>query len=196
MLLDKLQDKSLILGSQSPRRKELITAMGLPFTIRLKPVAENYPPHLTSTQIAEHIAKIKAEAFTNDSLPEEIIITGDTIVWHNNKALGKPKNKQEAVAMINSLSNTSHLVISAIALMHKGTVYTASDVAEVTFRNLSLSEINYYVDTYNPLDKAGGYGIQEWIGHIGLQKLEGSYNTVMGLPTHLLYDMLSQLVDH
>lgn len=195
MLADLLQNHKIILASQSPRRKELLSSLEVPFEVRVKPVDESYPEDLNNPkEIAEYIANSKAEVFRKDIQENEIIITGDTIVWKDKIALGKPKNASEASKMLHLLSGNSHEVVSSLCLLTPSQTFLASDIATVHFKDLSLDEIDHYINTYKPFDKAGAYGIQEWIGHIGITKLDGSYNTVMGLPTHLLYQMLMQLV--
>ena len=195
MLPELLKNYNLILASQSPRRKELLSSIEVPFTVRVKPIDESYPETLESpNEIAEFIANSKAQVFKKDIQANEIIITGDTVVFKDKIALGKPKNAAEASKMLHLLSGTSHQVVSSLCLLTQSQHLTASDIATVYFKDLSPEEINHYINTYKPFDKAGAYGIQEWIGHIGITKLDGSYNTVMGLPTHLLYQMLMQLV--
>tara|TARA_R110002020_G_scaffold425090_2_gene634522 strand:+ start:2460 stop:3050 length:591 start_codon:yes stop_codon:yes gene_type:complete len=196
MLLEKLKSKSLILASQSPRRQELLSAMGLDFSVILKPIDETFPEELSPKEIAEHIAKNKASVFKNEVKSNEIVITGDTIVCNKNQILGKPKDEDDAYKMIADLSGTSHQVISSICLLTQEKLITQSDTAIVHFKELTTKEIEYYIENFKPFDKAGAYGIQEWLGHIGIIRLEGSFNTVMGLPTHLLYQMLMQLADN
>lgn len=141
-------------------------------------------------QVANHIALQKAAAFKTDINPNTIIITGDTIVCVDDLVLGKPKDEQEAKAMLQSFSGRSHRVISSVCLLSSEKEVVMSDSTTVHFRQLSEEEIEHYISQYKPFDKAGAYGIQEWIGHVAISKIEGSYNTVMGLPTHLLYEML------
>jgi len=195
MLQNLLKSKKLILASQSPRRQELLKALQVDFEVRLKPIDESFPEGLQPFEIAEYIAKKKAAAFKEDLKPNEILITGDTLVFKESKALGKPKDAKEATQMLQLLSGTNHSVISSICLTTTEQQLIAHDKALVHFRVLSDAEIQHYINTYKPFDKAGAYGIQEWIGHVALQKLEGSYNTVMGLPTHLLYDLLIKAVE-
>ena len=194
MLQTLLNSKKLILASQSPRRQELLKALEVDFEVRLKPVDESFPDGLQPFEIAEYIAKKKAAAFKEKLKPSEILITGDTLVFKGSQALGKPQNAQEAKQMLQLLSGTSHSVISSICITTTEQQLTAHDKAVVHFRTFSEAEIQHYINTYKPFDKAGAYGIQEWIGHVALQKLEGSYNTVMGLPTHLLYDLLKSVI--
>lgn len=190
MLNSKLSGKQLVLASQSPRRKELLKAMDLDFEVLVRPVDESYPSDLSPSAIAEHIALAKAEVFRKDLKPDQIIITGDTIVVFEEQILGKPKTTEEAHTMLTNLSGKKHRVISSLCLMNTTKILVDHDTAFVHFKEFSPEEISYYIDNYSPMDKAGAYGIQEWLGHIGLVKLEGSYNTVMGLPTQLLYQML------
>ena len=193
MLANLLRDKKLILASQSPRRQELLKSLEVPFEIRLKPIDESYPDGMQPAQIAEYIAKKKAEAFSAQLAADEILITGDTLVFKNNSALGKPKDAIEAKEMLQLLSGTHHEVISSVCVTAQQQL-VAHDSAKVYFRAFTAAEIAHYIETFKPFDKAGAYGIQEWIGHIALQKLEGSYNTVMGLPTQKLYDLLQKLL--
>ncbi|TDL99110.1 MAG: septum formation protein Maf [Flavobacteriaceae bacterium] len=180
---------SLILGSSSPRRKELLSEMDFDFTVSAIDVEEVFPEHLQKEKITEFLANLKAEAYSKSLLENELLITSDTLVWAD-KALGKPKDDLEAKQMLQTLSGKTHWVISSVCLKsnHKKKVF--SDQTKVTFAKLSKKEIQYYISKYPPLDKAGSYGIQDWIGHIGIKKIQGSYTTVMGLPTHKLYKAL------
>ncbi|MEO8773294.1 MAG: Maf-like protein [Gelidibacter sp.] len=194
MLNDKLKNHILILASASPRRQQFFKDLGLEFEIRLKPVEEDYPPRLRHFEISDYLAQLKALPFKNELKPNDILITSDTIVWHNNKALGKPKDATEAFAIIKSLSNTTHEVITSVCFSTSSYEKTVNAVTKVTFKNFTDEEINYYIATCKPFDKAGAYGIQEWIGQIGVTKIEGSYFNVMGLPTHLVYQTLNDIV--
>ena len=195
MLNKKLKNYHIILASGSPRRQAFFKNLGLKFEIRLKPVVEEYPPRLTHFEISNYLAQLKALPFKNELKENDILITSDTIVWHNNKALGKPKDENDAFTIIKSLSNTTHEVITSVCFTTKTYEKTLHAVTKVTFKALTNSEINYYIKTYKPMDKAGAYGIQEWIGQIGVTKIEGSYFNVMGLPTHLVYKTLNDIVD-
>lgn len=187
-----IRNKKVILASQSPRRQQLLSQIGFSFEIRTKPVEEIYPDDLTGVQISEYLVRLKADAFTLiDS--DEIILTADTIVWHENKALGKPNDADEARKMLQSLSGKSHEVITSVGIKTNQNLHIFSDVTQVFFRDLSLQEINHYIKHYQPFDKAGAYGIQEWIGAIGIKKIIGSYNNVVGLPTEKLYHELKKL---
>jgi len=193
MLRDTLKNYSIILASGSPRRQQFFKDLGLDFKIEVREVNEVYPATLKNKDISNYLAELKAKAFTNLQ-PNEIVITSDTIVWHKEKALGKPKNQEDAKQMITSLSNDSHKVITSVCFKTKDTIKTVYNSTEVTFKKLTKQEIDYYVNTFNPLDKAGAYGIQEWIGFIGITSIKGSYFNVMGLPTHLLYETLTAMV--
>ncbi|MGR7813823.1 Maf-like protein [Lacinutrix undariae] len=193
MLNEKLKSHQLILASGSPRRQQFFKELGLDFQIQLKPIDEVYPEHLKHTQISDYLSELKASAFT-DLSPNSILVTSDTIVWHNNKALGKPKDATEAFTMIKSMSNATHDVVTSVTFTTKTVQKTVHAITKVTFKALTDTEINYYINTCKPFDKAGAYGIQEWIGQIGITKIEGSYFNVVGLPTHLVYKTLNELV--
>lgn len=186
LVSNKFKNNKLILASGSPRRKELLSGLDVPFTIQTKEVDEVYPNHLVKSEITEHLALLKAAAFT-DIDKDTIILTADTIVWHNNKAVMKPKDREEAIEILSSLSNTSHEVFTSVCIKSKDKTHVFSDCTKVHFEKLELNEIEYYIDTYKPYDKAGAYGAQDWIGFIAIKKLKGSYFNVMGLPVHKLY---------
>lgn len=184
-----IRNKKIILASQSPRRQELLSQTGITFEVETRPVEENFPNDLTREKISEYLAKLKAEAFT-DIHADKIILTADTIVWHQNQALGKPKNTGEARNILHSLSGESHEVITSVCLKNNTDYRVFSDITQVFFRKLSDKEIDYYISNYQPFDKAGAYGIQEWIGAVGIEKIIGSYNNVVGLPTEkLIYEL-------
>ncbi len=195
MLNEKLKNHHIILASGSPRRQEFFKNLGLDFEIILKPVKEEYPPRLTHFEISNYLAQLKALPFKDELNDKDILITSDTIVWHNNKALGKPRDKDEAFSILKSLSSATHEVITSVCFTTKTYEKTLHAITKVTFKSLTDDEIKYYINTYKPFDKAGAYGIQEWIGQIGVTKLEGSYFNVMGLPTHLVYKTLNDIVD-
>ena len=195
MLDEKLKNHHIILASGSPRRQEFFKNLGLDFEIRLKPVKEEYPPRLTHFEISNYLAQLKALPFKDELRPNDILITSDTIVWHNNKALGKPRDENEAFTVLKSLSGKTHDVVTSVCFTTQTFEKTLHDITKVTFKALSDEEIRYYIKTYKPFDKAGGYGIQEWIGQIGVTKIEGSYFSVMGLPVHLVYKTLNAIAD-
>jgi septum formation protein len=192
MILENLKQRRIILASGSPRRQEILASIGMDFEVKLRSVDEVFSETLQHHEISDYLAQLKADQF-QDLDPDHILITGDTIVWHQNKALNKPKNRDEAVKMLSSLSNTTHEVISSVCIKTRDRTETLYDSAEVTFKALSQDEISYYIDTYSPYDKAGAYGIQEWIGQIGILEIKGSFYTVMGFPIHLVYSKLSNL---
>ncbi len=194
MLKEKLKNYNLILASGSPRRQQFFKELDLDFTIQLKPVDETFPDHLQGSEITDYLALLKAAAFTN--LQErDILVTSDTIVWLNGVALNKPEDRDEAYAMITALSGNSHEVITSVAFTTKEGQMVVNDTTTVTFKELTEEEINYYIDNYQPYDKAGGYGIQEWFGYIAVTRLEGSYFNVMGMPLHKVYKTLMKLVE-
>lgn len=193
MLSDYLEGYNIILGSGSPRRKQLLTEMEIPFQQLVRPVEEHYPPHLKKSEITDFLTKLKAKAFT-DLKDNEVLITCDTIVWHKDTALGKPTDFQDANRMLRSLSSSVHDVITSITFTSNDQDLTLNCTTQVYFRALEDEEINHYINEYKPYDKAGAYGIQEWIGKIGITKIEGSYDNVVGLPTHLFYKGLLQFL--
>lgn len=193
MLHNLLQNRHLILASASPRRKSFLQDLGLEFEIRIKEVVESYPHKLKGQEISEYLARLKATPFLKELKDNEILITADTIVWLEGNALGKPKNKEEARKMLRSLSNKTHEVISSIALTTTRKQVTLSDKTSVSFKALSDDEINYYIENFKPFDKAGAYGIQEWLGFIGIERIEGSYFTVVGFPVQKFYEALHEI---
>lgn len=194
MLKEKLKKYTLILASGSPRRQQFFKDLDLDFEIRLKDIEEIYPPELKAVGITDFLAELKANAFEGELRENEILITSDTIVWHQNKALGKPKNAEEAFEMIKSMSNTTHEVFTSVCFKTAASSTVLNDVTKVTFKDLSDEAIRYYIENYKPYDKAGAYGIQEWFGFMAVSKVEGSYTNVMGLPTAKVYEYLSTLV--
>ncbi|MFW0735920.1 Maf-like protein [Flavobacterium sp.] len=194
MLKEKLKKYTLILASGSPRRQQFFKDLDLDFEIRLKDIEEIYPPELKAVEITDYLANLKANAFEGELNENEILVTSDTIVWHQNKALGKPKDAEEAFKMIRSLSNTTHEVITSVCFKTNHSSTLLNDITKVTFNDLSDEAILYYIQNYKPYDKAGAYGIQEWFGFMAVAKVEGSYTNVMGLPTAKVYEYLSTLV--
>lgn len=193
MLKDKLANYKLILASGSPRRQQFFRDLDLDFEIRLKEIEEVFPPELQAEEITNYLSLLKANAFEGELLPNELLITSDTIVWHNNKALGKPSDRENAFEILKSLSNSTHEVITSVCFKTSKEHHLIYDRTKVTFTNLSDEAINYYLDNYKPFDKAGSYGIQEWIGYIGVSKIEGSYTNVMGMPTEKVFEFLFNL---
>ncbi|WP_296317719.1 Maf-like protein [Winogradskyella sp. UBA3174] len=196
MLKEKLKNFNIILASASPRRHAFFKTMDLDFEIRLQPVEEVYSKDLKSHEITDYLSKLKAKPFIENLKSNDILITSDTIVWLNGKAVEKPKNEEDAFRMIKSLSNKTHEVVTSICFSQKTEQKIVNTVTKVTFKALTDDEIWYYVNNYKPLDKAGAYGIQEWIGAIAITSVEGSYNNVVGLPTHLLYETLNTIAEN
>lgn len=186
---------NIILGSQSPRRRELLSGLDLTHTDVTIDADESYPPHLTGGDIPIYISRAKAEAYTrtHSLAPDDLLITSDTIVWLNGQVLGKPHNEAEARHMLRALSGKTHQVYTAVTFATNHNLQTEVDCCHVTFDTLSDADIDYYIDRYRPLDKAGAYGIQEWIGLAAVTRIEGSYFTVMGFPTHLVHQFLQKL---
>ena len=193
MLKNKLRNYSLILASGSPRRQQFFKDLDLDFEIRLKEIEEIYPPELKAEEITNYLAELKANAFEGELQANEILITSDTIVWHNGRALGKPKDEQDAFTILKSLSNATHEVITSVCFKTNSETKLLHEITKVTFNELSEDAIRYYIENYKPFDKAGAYGIQEWIGFVGVSKIEGSYANVMGMPTDKVYEYLNNL---
>jgi septum formation protein len=193
MLQEKLKDHHIILASGSPRRQQFFQELGIEFEVRLKPVKEEYSSNLKAEEITNFLAELKAEAFKKDLKTGDILITSDTIVWHEGKALEKPADPAQAFEMIRELCGKTHEVITSVCFTTAVKSKTVHAVTRVTFSELGDDEIKFYIDQYRPFDKAGAYGIQEWIGLIGVEHIEGSYFNVVGLPTHLVYQNLLEI---
>ena len=194
MLKEKLNKINIILASGSPRRQQFFKEMDLHYTIRLKEIEEIYPEHLQAEEITNFLAELKANAFENELKENDVLVTSDTIVWLNGKALGKPKDYDDAFKMLQQLANQTHEVITSVCLKSIDKTDVFHNVTKVTFANLSDEAITYYLNNYQPFDKAGSYGIQDWIGLIGISKIEGSYTNVVGLPTEMLFQKLMNYV--
>jgi septum formation protein len=184
----------IILASGSPRRQQFFKDLDLNYEIRLKEIEEIYPDNLRAEEITNYLAELKASAFEGELLENEILITSDTLVWLKDKALGKPKDYDDAFEILKSLSNETHEVITSVCFKTTTKSETLFDVTKVTFNTLSEEAIHYYLKNYKPFDKAGAYGIQEWIGLIGIVKIEGSYTNVVGLPTEKVYKHLTSIL--
>lgn len=185
----------IILGSGSPRRKELLGELGLEFVVDTKNTFEEvYSDDTPEEQIPEVLAEGKSLGFHRELTDNEILITSDTLVLCEGRVMGKPRDREDAVDMLKALSGKSHKVITAVTFRNSERIKTVSDTAIVHFKELKDNEIDYYIDNYRPFDKAGAYGIQEWIGYIGIDKIEGSYFTIMGLPVHLVYELLLEFI--
>ena len=193
-LKQKLKGYKLILGSASPRRKMFLEEMGLDFEIRPKSVDEVYPESLKGEEISRYLAELKASPFKQELQPNEIVITSDTVVWFNNQSLAKASNAEEAFQMLRTLSGDWHEVITSVSFTTSNSKKTVSAITLVKFMDFSDAEIKHYIELCQPFDKAGAYGIQEWIGMIGISEIKGSYTNVVGLPTHLVYKTLMDIV--
>ncbi len=190
-MLDNLKKYDIILASKSPRRNELLKGIDIPFTVKtIENLEENYPNTLTGKEIPLYLSELKANAFKSYMNDNTLIITADTIVWLEGKELGKPKDLQQAKKMLQQLSGKRHEVITGVCIQTLEKTKSFTAISKVQFSTLSEKEIDYYLNKYSPLDKAGSYGVQEWIGYIGVEHLEGSYYNVMGLPIHRLYEEL------
>ncbi len=190
MILEHLNRYTVVLASKSPRRQELLKGMGVKFVTLTKETREDYP-EMPFEKVPEYLSRQKSLAFTDDELPEGfLLITADTVVIAENEILGKPKDRADAIRMMHILSGKSHHVVTGVTVRSKDKIETFSANSEVTFAPLDEEEMAYYVDQYKPYDKAGAYGIQEWIGYVGISGLQGSFYNVMGLPTRMLYQTL------
>lgn len=190
-MLSNLNRYNIILASASPRRKDLLENIGLKFSVKLlEGIDESYPVELSGEEIAKHISLKKANAYLEHIDDTDLIITADTIVYANHKVYGKPRDREDAKLMLQELSGKTHFVITGVTIATKQKVVTFAVQSEVTFASLSDTELDYYINTYRPFDKAGAYGIQEWIGMVGVERLNGCFFNVMGLPVHQLYQEL------
>lgn len=183
----------LVLASKSPRRNELLKGLGVAFAVRTKDTEESFPDDMDPFEVAGFLSKKKAAAFFDELAVDEILITADTVVILDGKILNKPVDKREAFEMIASLSGKVHHVVTGITIGSASNHVTLQDSVKVHFKTLSTEEINHYIEKFQPFDKAGAYGIQEWIGYIAVSSIEGSFYTVMGLPVHLIYQELKKL---
>ena len=188
-----INGKHIILGSNSPRRKELLAGLDIEFTVDTgNNFEEVYDPETPQERIPEVLSEGKSYGFHRELGKDEILITSDTLVLCEGRVMGKPHSREEAADMLRHLSGKAHKVITAVTIRNSERHESLSDTAIVHFKHLSDREIDYYIDTCKPFDKAGAYGIQEWIGYIGIEKIEGSYFTIMGLPVHLVYELLNK----
>jgi len=193
MLTDKLKNYQLLLASKSPRRQQFLKDLGLPFTTVSIDVEENYPKYLHGNEITSFLAELKADAYEQELKPNEILITADTIVRASGKILGKPKDVEAAKKILHILSNNQHEVITSVCIKTQDKTKIINDTTTVYFKKLTDEEIDFYIQNFKPFDKAGAYGIQEWIGYIGVKKIEGSFYTVMGFPVHKFYKEMMKL---
>ena len=195
MLLDELKNYKIYLASKSPRRRELLADMGIDFEILSTDVDESFDPSMSPAEVVQYLSKLKLSTLNMADFPANtIFIACDTIVVIDGQIIGKPRDHAEAVAMVRSLSGRTHTVYSGLTVATPQRVLTDYRATEVTFETLSEEEIEYYVNTYRPLDKAGAYGVQEWIGCVGIKAIKGSFYNVMGLPTRLLWEMMKEAV--
>lgn len=191
MMLENLKKYNIVLASKSPRRQELLKGIGISFSVLTKDVDESYSSNMSVYEVAPFLSVKKAKAFEDGELPENyMVITADTVAIVDDMILGKPKDEDDARGMLNMISGKKHSVVTGVTIRTKDKIKTFSVVSKVSFEKLDKDEIEYYVNTFKPYDKAGAYGIQEWIGYIGVNHVEGSYFNVMGLPTQKLYMML------
>ena len=191
--MHSIKNYKLILASASPRRQQLMRDAGFTFEVRLKNVEEKYPQELHLENVPEYLSKVKASAFREELKADEVLITADTVVCIHDRILGKPADRKEAISMLQKLSGNRHLVVTGVSVTTRTEQLSFSSRTDVFFKHLSNEEIEFYVDTYKPFDKAGAYGIQEWIGYIGIERIEGSFYNVMGLPIQKLYETLRKL---
>ena len=191
--MHSIKNYKLILASASPRRQQLMKDAGFTFEVRLKNVEEKYPQELHLENVPEYLSKVKASAYREELKADEVLITADTVVCIHDRILGKPADRKEAISMLQELSGNRHLVVTGVSVTTRTEQLSFSSRTDVFFKHLSNEEIEFYVDTYKPFDKAGAYGIQEWIGYIGIERIEGSFYNVMGLPIQKLYETLRKL---
>lgn len=197
MLTGNNLNYKIILASCSPRRQQLFKETGLRFEVMTKEYDETFPDGLNGEEIARHVAHGKASCFRDEISDGEIVITADTVVWCNGRILGKPVDRDDAVSMLREISGNTHEVITGVSLMTKSDEVVFSETTMVTFEHMTDEEISFYIDNYNPYDKAGAYGIQEWIGLTACSRIEGSYFNVVGLPVHRLYrELQTFLINH
>ncbi|MDA3879459.1 MAG: Maf-like protein [Prolixibacteraceae bacterium] len=188
-----LEKYKVILASNSPRRKELLQGLGISFKVNPKNVDENYPKDMATKQIPEYLAKLKVAPFVPEMEENMLVITADTIVCLGDEILGKPANSVEAASMLKQLSGKTHQVLTGVCILTHDKEISFTSTSDVTFKELSKQEIDHYINNFNPYDKAGGYGIQEWFGYIAVERINGSFFNVMGLPVHQLYEELKNL---
>jgi septum formation protein len=189
----QIKNYQIILASKSPRRQHLLKELGLHFEVRTKDTDESFPPHLQGAEIPEFLSKKKAEAFEKELKPDELLITADTVVWIENQVLNKPEDHADAVSMLRLLSGKMHQVFTGVCLKTTQMTRVFSAETKVYFKDLSDAEIEHYITHSKPFDKAGSYGAQDWIGLVGVKRIEGTYFNVMGLPMHELYQELIKL---
>ncbi len=196
LLQEKLRTRRLLLASQSPRRRELLTGSGLPYTSVPKyPCEERYPETLPADEVPLFLSQLKSKAYPEPLAPEEILLTADTVVVVGGRVLGKPRDRADAEQMLHDLSGNRHTVVTGVTFRDTTRTHTFGARSEVWFRRLTDEEIAYYVDAYRPYDKAGSYGVQEWIGYVAIERIDGSFYNVMGLPIQKVYTELEKFLD-
>ena len=194
LLKNKIKHLKVKLASKSPRRQELLGKIIDDFEIISKEIDEVYPENLKIKNVAPYLSNLKAKSYKNEAQKNELYITADTIVVYNNEVLGKPNSKKDGFKMLNKLSGNTHCVYTGVSLLINGNISSFSDFTKVTFYELKKEEINYYIDFYSPMDKSGSYGIQDWMGYVGIKKMEGDFFNVMGLPLHKLYREIEKII--
>ncbi len=196
LLNEKLHPYRLLLASQSPRRRELLTGSGLPYTLAPKyPCEERYPDTLPAEEVPLFLSRLKSKAYPGPLAANDILLTADTVVVAAGRVLGKPCDREDAVRMLRTLSGCSHTVVTGVTFRSETQIHTFGARSEVRFRRLTDEEIDYYIDTYRPYDKAGSYGVQEWIGYVAIEHIDGSFYNVMGLPIQKVYTELEKFID-
>lgn len=190
MYLKNLSNYNIILGSQSPRRSQLLEGLGIKFSVKTLDIEEKFPDYLTGFEIAVYLAELKAGVFEKEMKENDLVITADTIVWIDNSVLGKPVDYDDAFSIIKKLSGKKHEVITGVCIKTKIKTFSFYAITDVYFKLLTEDEIKYYLDNYKPYDKAGAYGVQEWIGYIAVERVDGCFYNVMGLPVQKLYEHL------
>lgn len=192
-MLNSLKKYKIILASKSPRRKELLEMLDIPFQIKVKEgIDESYPKDMPAIEVAEFLSRLKGKAYAADIKDDELVITADTIVILDNKIFGKPRDEKDAIEMLMQLQGRTHTVASGVCIASKERIVSFTTCTQVSFASLSRDEATWYVEKYHPLDKAGAYGIQEWIGCAAVERIDGSFYNVMGLPVHQLYNVLKE----
>ena len=191
-MMEQIQNKRLILASNSPRRRELLQGLGLDFIVKAKEVDEDFSDNMDKSQVAKYLAEKKALSYQQELEENDLIITADTVVIINGEILNKPKDKEEAFQMLQKLSGKAHRVITGVCMMDKQKMVAFDDMTEVHFKDMDKTELISYIENYQPFDKAGAYGVQEWIGYVAVYKMVGSFYNVMGLPVHRIYEELKK----
>lgn len=196
MYLKNLNNYNIILGSQSPRRKQLLEGLGIKFSVKVQDAEEKFSDTLNKFEIAVYLAELKAKVFEKEMQENDLVITADTIVWLDGEVLGKPVDYEDACNILKKLSGKKHEVITGVCIKTKAKTICFHAITDVYFKSLSEQEISYYLDNYKPYDKAGAYGVQEWIGYVAVERVDGSFYNVMGLPVQKLYEHLKLIANY